>query len=334
MRGEASAEMSRWARSLAALAALGAVISGCGGSEDSGPGADRVGQGAFRPQRAEFPAVAGRSLERVAAEATTGPQVGFATSVYVPGRNRLAFGLIDSRGNFLYGPTAVYFARTPQDVPQGPVLAPADSLVTERRFRSRGAATEKGGIAAIYAAQVALPSPGRYAVLVLTRVSGQLRGAATQITVSETSRIPAVGEPAPRVRTDTLASAGGQLKSIETRVPSDRLHDTDLRSALGRRPVALLFSTPALCESRVCGPVTDIATQLNAEFGDSVTFIHQEVFIDNDPKKGLREPLRRFGLRTEPWLFTIDQRGRVAARLEGSFGVNQFKRAVVAAMRR
>ena len=39
--------------------------------------------------------------------------------------------------------------------------------------------------------------------------------------------------------------------------------------------------------------------------------------MDNDLEKGLRPPLRAFELQTEPWLFTVDARGWVAARLEG-----------------
>jgi len=61
-------------------------------------------------------------------------------------------------------------------------------------------------------------------------------------------------------------------------------------------------------------------------------FIHQEVYVDNDVAKGLRPPLEAFGLSTEPWLFTVDADGRVAARLEGSFGNDAFRRAVEAAL--
>ena len=51
-----------------------------------------------------------------------------------------------------------------------------------------------------------------------------------------------------------------------------------------------------------------------------MAFIHQEVYVDNNLNKGLRPPLRAFHLETEPWLFTVDKDGRVAARLEGSSG--------------
>jgi hypothetical protein len=97
---------------------------------------------------------------------------------------------------------------------------------------------------------------------------------------------------------------------------------------LGKRPVALLFSTPQLCQSRVCGPVTDIAVELERTYGKQVTFIHEEVYVDNQVNTGLRPQLRAFGLQTEPWLFTFDRQDKVAARLEGAFGVNAFRGAV------
>jgi hypothetical protein len=54
--------------------------------------------------------------------------------------------------------------------------------------------------------------------------------------------------------------------------------------------------------------------------------------VDNDPQKGLREPLRAFGLPSEPWLFAVGRDGKVAARLEGSFGLDAFEKAVKAAI--
>jgi hypothetical protein len=78
----------------------------------------------------------------------------------------------------------------------------------------------------------------------------------------------------------------------------------------------------------VCGPVTDLAVQLKAKYGDKMEFIHQEVYADNDPNKGLRPPLQAFHLRTEPWLFVINKQGKITARLEGSFGINAFENAL------
>ena len=70
------------------------------------------------------------------------------------------------------------------------------------------------------------------------------------------------------------------------------MHEVDFADVVGKKPVALLFATPQLCASRVCGPVTDIALQMKAKYGDQMKFIHQEVYVDNDITKGLREPLQ------------------------------------------
>jgi hypothetical protein len=180
---------------------------------------------------------------------------------------------------------------------------------------------------------VPLPQAGRWAMLVLTKVGQRLVAAPAQLEVQENSAIPDVGDPAPDVATDTVAT-GGSLEAIDTREPPAReLHEESFDAVRGERPVALLFATPQLCQSRVCGPVTDIALQLNQRFGDDVEFIHQEVYEGNNAQNPLRESLQAFNLQTEPWLFTVDRQGRVAARLEGSFGLRAFQDAVQAAMR-
>jgi hypothetical protein len=55
--------------------------------------------------------------------------------------------------------------------------------------------------------------------------------------------------------------------------------------------------------------------------------------VNNQPSKGLRPQLKAFHLETEPWLFIINRRGVIAARLEGAFGVNEFTQALQAALR-
>ena len=78
--------------------------------------------------------------------------------------------------------------------------------------------------------------------------------------------------------------------------------------------------------------MTDIALQLKAKYGDKMTFIHQEVYADNDPNKGLRQPLKAFNLQTEPWLFVVGADGKITARLEGSFGLKAFENAIKTAL--
>ncbi|MDO8213253.1 hypothetical protein [Conexibacter sp. CPCC 206217] len=330
--------------SLALLCAGALLLAGCGSSDKGGGGATSPNataapasspqlETARHPDAAEFPQADGRTLTQLADTLSPGPQLGLATSVYAPGRNRLAFGMIDGDNRFIYGRTALYVARRPMGRASGPFLAPADSLEVRTAFRSQTSNSTPGELKAIYHADVDLPRRGQYFVLAVTRVGGRLYGGTETVRVGEHPRIPAVGDPAPSVSTPTLASVGNDVRKIDTRTPPSDMHDVDLKDALGRKPVALLFATPALCQSRVCGPVADIGAQLQAAYGDKVDFIHNEVYVDNDVSKGLRPQLTAFGLTTEPWLFAIDRDGKVAARLEGAFGVDEYRAAVEAALR-
>ena len=328
---------------LALLAAL--VAAGCGGS---GAGAPTPPPGVSKKDfqkllaeastvtAADFPATGGRTLQQMANLATAGPQVGLATSILTPGTQRIGFGMIDKANNFLYGKSAVYVAPTPDAPARGPYPAPADSLLTKPAFRSQNAAAESSPIAQIYAARVPFAKAGSWSMLVVTKDGARMLGATAQVQVAPKSRetIPDVGQRPPRISTDTVASAAGDEAAIDTRRPfAPSLHQVNFKDVLGRKPVALLFATPQLCQSRVCGPVVDIALQMQQQYGGRMAFIHEEVYRDNQIAKGLRPQLKAFHLQTEPWLFTIDRGGRIAARLEGAFGVNEFRQAIQAALR-
>ena len=334
-------------RGLAATACvLALAVAGCGGDDGGSetPAEDAVTQvpsglqekvGAARePQESEFPKPAGKTLQALADEIGGGPEMGLAGSVFLAGQeNRVAFGVIDDTAGFLYGKTALYYARTPTAKAKGPFVAPADVLVTEAPYRSQQAATEADPFAAVYAAQVPFDKPGKYAIMAVTLVDGQPVAAPgeLQVTTSAKDPVPEVGETAPRAVTDTVAAAGGDVEAIDTRRPTSDMH-ANFAELVGKKPVALLFATPQLCQSRVCGPVVDVALQLRSRYGDEVEFIHQEVYTDNDPNKGLRKPLREFGLPTEPWLFVVGKDGRITARLEGSFGLDAVERALKTAL--
>jgi hypothetical protein len=329
-------------RLVPALVFACALIAGCGG--DDGGSDDPVSRvseegglqesvrSASQPSEADFPSAEGKTLNQIAEEIRGGgsTEVGLATSVFTVGEDRLAFGMIDDQGQFVYGPTAVYVAPTPGDPAEGPFVAPADVLVTEGRYRSRQAAEESDPFAAVYQAQVPFDQKGRWAVLAVTKSGNTYVAAPSEVEVStkKADQIPDVGEPAPKAATDTLESVKGNEDLLDTRVPPSDMHAESFDQVVGKKPVALLFATPQLCQSRVCGPVTDIALQMKAKYGEQMEFIHQEVYAENDPQKGLRSSLEQFRLRTEPWLFVVGADGRITARLEGSFGLKAFEDAI------
>jgi hypothetical protein len=286
---------------------------------------------AERPRAGQFPATNGRTLQQLANTVHAGVQLGAATGTFTPGTRRFAFGLNDQSGAFIYAPTALYVAASPSSPARGPFLAPADPMTVAAQNRSKQN-SGPGGLKAIYAAQLPLPHKGTFTLLSLTRTKQGLIGAPGEVAVAASSPIPDVGQRPPAIATDTPASVGGNTALLTTRVPPEDMHSVSLKDVLGKRPVVLLFSTPQLCVSKVCGPVTDVAVQLEHKFGSKVAFIHEEVYVNNQPSSGLRPQLKAFHLQTEPWLFTINRRGVIAARLEGSFGVNAFTKAIQAAL--
>jgi hypothetical protein len=157
--------------------------------------------------------------------------------------------------------------------------------------------------------------------------------------------VPGVGQKAPVIDTPTVKSVGGNVSSIDTRQPPDDMHDVNFRDVVGKKPIVLLFATPALCQSRVCGPVVDIAEELKAQNKGKADFIHMEIYNDNTIKPGclegtrpeqqcLRPQVLAYKLQTEPWAFAIDRHGKIAARLEGAYSKDELQAAINSATQR
>jgi hypothetical protein len=334
-------------RILAAVAAASVLLAACGSSTSrssktsstsdtatSSAPAPAVSQlaAAESPTTGQFPAANGQSLQQLAQQARSSVQLGSATGTFVPGTGRFAFALNTSSGAFVYAPTAIYIAPTPNTPAKGPILAPADPMGVAPEYRSKQN-TGPGGIQAIYSATVQLPRAGTYDVLALTRGPQGVIGSTGEIAVAHSSPIPNVGQRAPAIVTDTPATFHGNVSLVTTRLPPDDMHAESLNQVLGKRPVLLLFSTPQLCTSKVCGPVTDIVVSLEKQYSSQMAFIHQEVYVNNQPSQGLRPQMKAFHLETEPWLFAINRQGIIAARLEGAYGAGEVRQAIQAALK-
>lgn len=287
---------------------------------------------AEHPKANAFPSVRGRSLAALANEVNATATLDPANAVFTPGTQRFAFALTDKDQRFIYAPTALYLAASPTSRAIGPFVAPDDPLTVAPPYRSEQNSAP-GGLAAIYWSELRLPRSGTVDVLAVTLAGSTLIGSTAEIPVARSTPIPGPGQRPPDIATDTLASVHGHVALLTTRIPPESMHSVSFGQVLGKRPIALLFSTPALCTSRVCGPVTDIMTSLQHEFSGRVAFIHQEVYVDNNPSKGRRRQLLAFHLASEPWLFTVNRHGVIAARLEGAFGINEARAALEAALR-
>jgi len=343
---------------LACLLTLVAALPGCGGdsdSDDSTAGSESA-ESQPAPPKSAFPSPQGRTLREVlkAADAPAELVVSPAGMVFYKGQNRFSFGVFErDRTPVSDAEVALYFAKapTPQpgaesktgnkgpaaqaqaqalDVPAiGPYPAKIESLVTQPAFRAKTTSDDPDAAIVVYSTEIDFPSEGEWRIAALIKEDGEIKGTLLpSAVVGEFNGVPRPGERPPLIHTPTIEDAGGDPAQVTTRIPPDTQNQVDYADALGKEPLVLLFATPQFCESRVCGPVVDVAEQVKQEYGDEAAFIHMEIFNDNDPGKGVRPQVRAFNLPSEPWLFAIDRRGRVSAAVEGAFGLELLTAAV------
>lgn len=348
----------RLAPALLCLLATGAFVGGCGGDSGSDGSTASLESAESRPapSKAEFPAPEGRTLRQVL-KAADGPAelvVSPAAVAFYPGQNRYPFGVFDrEQGPVDDAEVALYYAKVP--VPKGaaksksgnrgpiakaeaqaldqpavgPFPASIESLATKPAFRAQTTTEDPDVAGVVYSTQLDFPDEGDWRLAAILKEDGELKGTLLpSAVVGEFEKIPQPGQKAPVIHTPTAQDAGGDLSKITTRMPPDTQNKVDYADALGREPIVLLFATPQFCQSRVCGPVVDVAEQAKHEYGDKAAFIHMEIYNDNDPGQKVRPQVRAFHLPTEPWLFTIDRNGVVSDTVEGAFGLELMHEAV------
>lgn len=327
--------------SLAVSSLAVGALGGCGDSESSGArGGIAAIEAANDVDKTRFPQADGKKnfgmiRKEAGATPTDDTALLLAANDFVAGRvNRIPFGLFDLDHKPLWGPTVAYVAAGPSAPAVGPFEVAAHALDVPKRFRSKTSAGDYDKIGSGFYTTVinAGKRVRQVNLLTLTKVGDVTRSAITAVQLARDDPAPAPGERAPAIKTDTLADADGVVGKIDTREPPSDMHDVSLDAALGRgKPIVLIFATPALCASRVCGPVVDVAEAVKSKVGDDAVFIHQEIYRDNDVNKGFREPVLEYGLTSEPFTFVIDGKGRVTTQLQGPFTVEELEAALAAA---
>lgn len=306
------------------LAAIAFAASGCGGGEAASRAA---------PSPTEFPSAKGKTIEELLKSSgarQTKLVIAPAAQVFEPGPNRYPFGVFTVAGDQIgNADVALYFAKDSGGPVQGPLPARVASLETKPAYRAQGSEGPGEATTAYVVPKVDFDRGGPWlAIAMLKGPRGLEASRVPSPTVSRHPGVPKVGQKAPVIHTPTAADVGGDLAKIDTRIPPDQMHAVDFADVVGSKPVVLVFATPALCQSRVCGPVVDIAQQVADKYGGAADFIHMEVYNGNDPNKGIRPQLRAYGLPTEPWTFLIDRNGVVRDRIEGAYGVSELEQAV------
>lgn len=347
----------RRSRAFAALALVAtlaiAALPGCGGGSDTSTDSSQgIAESRPAPPKGDFPSAKGKTLAQVV-EAAAGPStlvVSPAAKVFYAGSNRYPFGVFERDGSQVDdAKVALYFARVPlrkgtaagterekealeEALGQpavGPYPAAVESVATKPAFRAMTTTSDPDAATAVYSTTVDFPEDGEWRIVALLEEDGELKSSLLpSASVGAFARVPRPGQKAPLIHTPTPEDVGGDLSKITTRIPPDTQNEVDYADVLGEEPIVLLFATPQFCQSRVCGPVADVTEQVKQIYGDKAKFIHMEIYNDNDPSKKVRPQVRAFHLPSEPWLFAIDQNGRIEAEIEGAFGVEELTSTV------
>ena len=152
----------------------------------------------------------------------------------------------------------------------------------------------------------------------------------TELTVRPPSAlavVPGPGERLPSIPTPTTVDALG-VDPLCTAQPPCPLHATSLADAMaGGRPMALLVSTPAFCQTAICGPVLELLVERAGTLAERATFLHVEVYTD-DTARQTSPTVDALGLRHEPSLFLADADGTVRSRLDYTFDATELDEAL------
>ena len=245
----------------------------------------------------------------------------FASSEVVVGSNRFLVGILDDNDAPIASPDVdvhiEFFDLT--DCPPEPAAERDMDFLWSIK-----------GVAGLYRTQVGFDSPGTWGAEVTISGAGLDETVKASFDVRASPTTPAIGSRPPASDTPT-ADDVKDLSEISTDDnPDPRFYEVSIASALERgEPFVVAFATPKFCQTQTCGPTLEIVKSVAEDF-PKLTFIHVEPYeLPADPSN--LEPVQavdEWGLPSEPWVFVVDGKGRVAAKFEGSLAPEELKAAL------
>lgn len=287
------------------------------------------------------PAVGAQESDGAAARALVPEAIGPLLDLYpagalhVVGKERFALGVVDPETGPIEDATIDLLVFTVVGN-QGtltetlsPEFFPYGAREHRREDMDGHEADHDGEVTGIYVARPTFDKPGPWGVVArVTLPDGVVRTGQADFTVEAETEVPGPGDAAVPSKT-IVATTPEDIAAICTADPVDSMHDLSLDAAVANgKPTVVLFATPALCTSRVCGPSLEALQELKSRYGDRANFIHVEIFPERDYEKPAAA-VEEWHLPSEPWLFLIDSAGTVVERYEGGIGLTELDPAVM-----
>jgi len=267
----------------------------------------------------------------VLAAATAGALAGPAGALLAPQNNRALSVLVPSSDLFASDlpqrfAFVVYRGPKPASLGSAQVAFAApgsnEGTLLDAELFTEGLPKGRG----VFVTQAVFPVAGVYrAAAVLGKNKKEV---AFRVQVNDTPKAPVVGDPASRAASPTPTATLG-VDPICTRQPKCPLHDVSLSEVIGSgRPVAVMFATPALCQTQYCGPVLDEMLGVMDPYAQKgVQFVHVDIYESNRAAT-VSPTVEAWGLPSEPWFYTVDGSGIIRDRLDGAFATNEVTAAL------
>ena len=311
---------------LAVLLLFSAVLLvGCGGSKASSDDGVSVGNGGpdeLFGETASFEVIAGK------------PQ-------------RVMVGMGTADGRVLHGGSVTFTFRSPDDANADAVSTTATYLPVPGSPSLTGNPTigrPSEGIGVYAATEVTLPVPGVWTIDVQRSGTKSTRLAQTAVEVLEKAKAADVGARAPStdnpvdsspVARELLDSRSGR-NGMGTELPDPALHTKVINDLVRDKvPFVVVVSTPAYCQSKFCGPITDLIDSIAKEpASKDVAFVHLEVFAKfggadtTELNRWVIPWINGEGDGHEPWVFVVDRTGKITDRFDNLVDENSLRSAI------
>lgn len=265
------------------------------------------------------------------------------------GENRFQVGMIDQATQLPVAGANLHFKFICYDTEDGTEAfetdATAVSLTRSYTHTHDDGFVEshEAGETGVYIANVEFDRPGLWGVEVTgTTADGEELDPETpnfNVNVDSFSLSP--GDPAPQ-SVQTLASDVEDIRDIDTSVePIVEQHNLTIADAVtSGKPTVIAFTTPAFCQTQVCGPVKEVFDDLYAQRKDDANFIHIEPYDVVRMRAGdcptlsecLSPLLEEWKLPSEPWTFVVDAEGNIAQKFDGIASLEEIDAALAAAL--
>jgi len=240
---------------------------------------------------------------------------------FTPGKQVLSFALAAPGASFITGLSPqVYISKDRYKKALGPFKTSWYPFTGYEKTHDHSPETPliAGGV---YSVELDVPSTGNWGVAAVLTAEGK-HGVGESAFPVAPHAANEVGSKAVSVATP-VGTTEAKLKQICTREPPCRLHATSLASALENgMPPVVVFSTPLLCQSKFCGPVTDEVILVQQKYGSRAHVLHVEEFLPGPniqpppPTAANRSPgFKAWHLLSEPWVFVVNRKGIITARL-------------------